>query len=104
MKYYNRELYKNNFFPVVAPDRADTSLWINQDAVISLLDLDKDNSAEYKVNFFGNGLFLFVIEGKVEYKENILDRRDSISVATVEYFEIKAQENSKLLLIEVPLI
>src|ERR1700712_57051 len=54
---------KNNWQLTVSPDAADNALWINQDAVFALADIDAGNSIDYKIKFAGNGVYFFVIDG-----------------------------------------
>ena len=50
----------------------------------------------------GMGLFVFVLEGAVSIGKERLGRRDSAQITDEKEATIKAQEESKALLIEVP--
>jgi hypothetical protein len=51
----------------------------------------------------GNGLYIFVISGAIEISGEILNKRDAIGIEESNSIELKAVENSEILLIEVPL-
>ena len=94
---------KNTFQLVVAPDNTE-ALWINQDAWFSLGDIEKDISQTYSVHKSGHGVYIFVIDGAIEIDGHQLDQRDAIGIEEAEKVNIKAALDSKLLLIEVPMI
>jgi quercetin 2,3-dioxygenase len=94
---------KNNWQVVVSPDEADGGMWINQDARFALTSLEKNSSRLYKNKFSGNGMYLFVIDGSVSIGNTALGKRDAIGIYETDEIDIKAGENSELLLIEIPL-
>jgi hypothetical protein len=65
--------------------------------------LGKDKSIDYSIHTKGNGVYLFLIEGKISVGEEILSKRDGIGIWDTDEFSVTANENSKLLLIEVPM-
>ncbi len=97
------EIPVNDWQVIVSPLKQDDALWINQDARFSLASINKDQSLIYKNAFPGNGMFLVVIEGKVNVGTDELYKRDAIGISGSEQITIKASENSRLLLIEVPM-
>lgn len=104
---YDQKLFEksekiNKIKTVVSPVDKD-ALWINQDAYFSLSSLDKDTSVDYQFKTKGNGLYVFLIEGKIEIAGEILGRRDAIGLEQIESIELKALEKSEVLLIEVPM-
>jgi redox-sensitive bicupin YhaK (pirin superfamily) len=95
---------KNKFQLIVSPDtNAKDHLWIHQDAWFHLFEPDKGIEETYTFKGANNGLYLFLMEGKVQINEQVLNKRDACGIQTTEDVKIKALENSKLLLIEVPL-
>lgn len=93
----------NKIVTIVSPEKNEHTLWINQNAFFSLSDLKKDNSVNYKVNFSGNGVYVFIIEGEANISGNILGRRDAMGIEDAESVDISAIEDSKILIIEVPM-
>ena len=51
----------------------------------------------------GNGVYVFVIKGKVKIGDQILNDRDGFGIWDAESFVLEAEENSEILLMEVPM-
>ncbi len=94
---------RNKFQTVVSPDKENGAMWINQDAFFSLANIDKDISLKYDIKHNGNGAYLFVIEGSVSVSGETLKKRDAIGVEETNSLDIKAMENSEILIIDVPM-
>jgi len=103
-KFFDSEERKNKLQYIVTPEKKDGNLWLNQDAYLSLIDLDKDKSLSYKVHTKGNGVYLFLIGGKISVGNEIISKRDGIGIWETDEFSITANSDSKLLLIEVPMM
>jgi redox-sensitive bicupin YhaK (pirin superfamily) len=90
---------------MVTPDnkQEENALWIHQDAYISTINIKKESEFDYQVRIAGNGVFVFVIEGKTVVDGNSLSARDAMGVSETESFQIKAIDNSKVLFIEIPM-
>jgi quercetin 2,3-dioxygenase len=93
----------NSFQLLVAPANTDNTLYINQDAYISIGRFDAGVSCKYTFRKKGNGLFLMVISGTAGVENNILQARDTAEISNVNAIEIKPLGFSELLLIEVPM-
>jgi redox-sensitive bicupin YhaK (pirin superfamily) len=102
-KFFDSEERKNKFQFIVTPEKKNGNLWLNQDAYLSLTDLEKDKSLNYNIHTKGNGVYLFLIEGKITIDNESLSRRDGIGIWETDEFSITANENSKVLLIEIPM-
>ncbi|MDZ4711677.1 MAG: pirin family protein [bacterium] len=100
---FSAEEMKNSFKTVVSPDEADKALWINQDSVFALTNIEKGKSVKYDIKFKGNGMYLFVIEGSVKIDGDVLSARDAMGIEDADGIEVTAEENSKVLLIELPM-
>lgn len=98
----NQENRKNKLDTFISPTEK-TPLTINQDAFLSLADLDKDIELEYKVNMEGNGVYIFLIEGQVETEGHLLARRDAVGITDAQNIKLTAKENSEIMFIEVPM-
>jgi redox-sensitive bicupin YhaK (pirin superfamily) len=48
-------------------------------------------------------LYIFVLNGSIEADGSKLDKKDAIALEELESIDVKANENSELLLIEVPM-
>lgn len=103
-KFFDPEERKNKLQYIVTPEKKENNLWLNQDAYLSLLDLEKNKSLDYKIHTKGNGVYLFLIEGKISVGDESLSRRDGIGIWETDEFSITANSDSKILLIEVPMM
>jgi hypothetical protein len=103
-KQFSREQRHNRFLTVVAPDKENESLWINQDAWLSLADLESDLSCDYRLHDNANGLYIFLISGRVKIDNEILEKRDAIGITESGNISIRALQSSQLLAIEVPVL
>lgn len=102
-KKFDPEDRKNKFQLLVSPGKENGSLWINQNAFFSLADFDKDMNVQYKLRSKGNGVYIFVIEGKVELDGEKLNRRDAAGIENESEINFKTLEKSEILVIEVPM-
>lgn len=64
--------------------------------------MDKNFVTEYNLKNKENGVYAFVIEGEVSINGEKLNRRDGLGITEIDKMQIKADENSELLLMEVP--
>ncbi len=100
---FEAEERKNAWQILVSPHARTGGLWINQQAVLSRIDLEKGKTVAYANHIRGNGVYLFVIEGSVEAGGQRLSRRDAVGLCNVESFEVKALANADVLAIEIPM-
>jgi len=92
----------NKWQEVVAPDNTN-ALWINQQAWFSLSNLQKDQSLSYQLHKEGSGVYLFLINGSIQIGETILEARDGIGIEATSSFNIVANEDAEILVMEVPM-
>ena len=100
---YDLEKANNSFLTLVSPREGENVMWINQDAFFSLGTFDSGTRAYYNIQHPGNGAYVFVIDGKAELDSTQLNTRDAMGVYDTETLEFKFSENSRLLIIEVPM-
>ena len=93
----------NSFYPIVTPNQNGPGMWIHQDAWFHLGEFDKETRINYNINKKGNGVYVFLIEGSVQIDGESLEKRDALGIWDTEKFELLANQNSRVLLIEVPL-
>lgn len=93
----------NKFYQVLSPNKEDQGVWLNQDAWFHIGKFAKGNSDEYKIKKEGNGVYAFVLEGEVEINNEKLSHRDGFGIWDTESFKLKALENARVLLMEVPM-
>lgn len=97
-------LKKNEITEIVSPYPGDgKGLWIYQQAWFSIGELEKNTLQGYKLKSPNSlGVYAFIIEGKATVAGQELDKRDGLGIYDTESFEIKANEHTRILLIEVP--
>ena len=93
----------NSFYMVLSPHPEDNVMWIHQDAWFHLGDFDKVTSIDYELKREGNGVYIFVIEGSFNVSNQKLNKRDALGVWNTDIISFKAQPNSRVLLVEVPM-
>lgn len=93
----------NKLTTIVSPLGEDQGVNINQEAWFSLGQLDKDTTLTYRINKENNGVYVFLLEGDVTINDIILNRRDGLGINKENQLTITANNQSELLLMEVPL-
>ena len=93
----------NEFKQILSPNIKDEGVWIYQNAWFHLGKFDSETKTNYIFKDETNGLYIFVIEGDAEINNQKLEKRDAIGVWETNKIEILASENSKILLLEVPM-
>lgn len=89
---------------VVAPLGEQTdALQINQDAWFSLGKFEKGTSISYLKKRAGNGLYIFVIEGRIELEGETLSRRDAMGIEGTDTIELTASDHAYVLVMDVPM-
>jgi len=100
---FPEEAKHNKLLTVISPAGSnDGGVQIHQDAWFSLGKLDKGISLKYELKKKGNGVYAFVIEGKISVNGKQLHRRDGMGITESDELEIKADDNTEILLMEVP--
>ena len=94
----------NKLQQIVSPNIDDEGVTINQDAWFYITDLDASKELNYNLKDHKNGVYAFVLEGSVFISNEKLNTRDGLGITDSEALNIKAETNTKLLLMEVPMI
>ncbi|WP_425075540.1 pirin family protein [Psychroserpens sp. S379A] len=104
-RQFSNEEKKNQLQTVVAPKNKleGNALPMSQQAYIYRTNLDSKKAIDLKVKSAKNGFYIFVVEGEVEVKNITLSRRDALGVYETESIKINANQNSELIIIEVPM-
>lgn len=104
-KKFDLQAHKNSFVPVVSPgDKNDgNALWIHQQAYMHLGVFDEGEQVTYRVNIAENGVYLFLIEGKLEINGEAVNERDAYGAIELDSMDIAVKAPSKILIIEVPM-
>ena len=93
----------NTLYPIITPNSEGATLWIHQDAWFHLGDFNQETTVSYTLNKEGNGVYVFIIEGAAEIEGQRLQKRDALGVWETNSISIIAKENTRILIIEVPM-
>lgn len=94
---------KNSFYQILSPNKEDQGVWIHQDAWFSMGEFDDEKVEHYSLHNSENGVYLFVLDGKVEINGEVLNKRDGMGIWETDQIELKAITAAKVLLMEVPM-
>jgi redox-sensitive bicupin YhaK (pirin superfamily) len=103
-KVINKELVTNRLGQIVSPNEGEDGVWIHQQAWFYLGGFDDNQKIDYAINKSNNGIYIFLIEGKATVDGHKMDKRDALAVADAETISIDLNKNTKILVIEVPMI
>jgi len=93
----------NKLITAVSGDEKKSALYIHQNAEIDLGIFKKDNAVKRKVSFSGNGLYIFVTEGKIDVDGEVVNKKDAVGLTGITEIKIEALKDSKFIIVEVPL-
>lgn len=106
-KYFDISSPANTFHQIIKPiDMEGDGIGIHQEAWFQRAVLEKGKKIDYNLKNSKNGIYLFVISGKISIGNGIeLQSRDSVGLWDIEQkVEILATEDSDILLMELPMI
>ncbi len=92
---------KNKIVTFVGPQKGTEMLWINQMAWLSIVKIEAGEKVRYDLNELENGVYLFVVNGKMEVLGEILKKRDALGVTQIDSVEVNGIEEGMILIIEV---
>ena len=99
----NVEDRHNKFQQIISPNENDEGMFIHQNAWLHLGKFDKGFSTEYNIKAKGNGVYAFILNGDVSINGQQLNKRDGFGIWDLEKISLKADNDSEILLIEVPM-
>lgn len=94
---------KNQFIQILSPNQDDAGVWIYQNAWFNWINFDAGHTDTYKLNDTKNGVYAFVIKGDASINGESLNERDGFGIWNADSFEIKADSDAQVLLMEVPM-
>jgi redox-sensitive bicupin YhaK (pirin superfamily) len=95
----------NRIQQILSPLPDDEGVWIHQDAWFHMGRFDEDATVTYNLKKEGNGVYVFVLEGRFEIADQLLEHRDGMGISESDNFTIKAlSANAEILLMEVPMM
>ncbi|WLP95510.1 pirin family protein [Psychrobacter sp. M13] len=97
------EMKPNEFSQVLSPNPDDAGVWIHQDAWFHMGHFDKGITHSYDLKDTRNGVYVLVLEGSVTINGNVLATRDGLGIWDTKSFTMDADEDARVLLMEVPM-
>ena len=93
----------NKLYQILSPNKEDQGVWIHQEAWFHLGNYNKETEEKYILNNKNNGIYFFVISGKINIDGQILNQRDGMGIWDIDSINFSANKNSRLLLMELPI-
>lgn len=96
-------LQSNTLNQILSPYPHDEGVWIHQDAWFHIGEFTNETEITYTLKNPENGIYAIVIEGNFTIENQILNTRDGFGIWNTKSIKIQTTNNSKLLIMEVPL-
>ena len=99
-------LTDNTFTTIVKPkqEALKDDIWIHQQAYISIGNFSNETQTNYSMQQNQNGVYIMVIEGSIVVADQTLQHRDAIGLWNTNSVDMTITKNSKVLIVEVPMI
>jgi len=99
-------LTDNAFTTIVKPkqEALKDDIWIHQQAYISIGNFSDQTQTNYSMQQSQNGVYIMVIEGSIVLADQTLQHRDAIGLWNTNSIDMTITKNSKVLVVEVPMI
>ena len=94
---------QNNLLQIVSPNPDDEGTWIHQNAWFFMGQFEKEQELQYRLKKNGNGVYIFVVDGEIEIDNVKMSKRDGIGIWDTESLTLQIAENSKILLMDIPM-
>jgi redox-sensitive bicupin YhaK (pirin superfamily) len=100
----NIEDRNNKLQQILSPSPADEGVWIHQNAWFHMGKFDNEQTENYTLRNKENGIYIFLLEGRLSINGQELERRDGLGIKKTEVINlISLENNTEVLLMEVPL-
>ena len=97
------ELIENKLVQLVSPYKEDEGSWIHQNAWFNLGKFTAGKQLAYSLHDQSNGIFVFIIKGKVKINDTNIETRDAMGISNQRITDIECIDDSEILIIEVPM-
>lgn len=102
-KHFDPSAHFNNIKTYVGPKSEGYSLWIHQNAYISRGRFVPGVPGRYGLRKPGNGIYVFLLEGKIKIDNQILEPKDALGITGADEIQIESQQESEFIIIEIPM-
>jgi hypothetical protein len=94
---------ENEFYQILSPNPDDEGVWIYQQAWFHLGRFTESKTVDYQLKNKKNGVYVFVIEGKATVAGQELGKRDGLGISEASSISFDVENETQLLLMEVPM-
>lgn len=94
---------ENGWLPVLSPEGEEKILRINQDAWIFIGKAHAGNKLTYELHDENNGVYIMMLDGSATIADVEVFKGDGIGIVDIQICEITANEDLRVMLIEVPM-
>ena len=101
-KNFNADSWKNCLLPVASGQRIDNVVTFHTDATIYRCNLASGKTVNHKTHQ-GRGIFIYLINGEITANDKTVNAQDQARINGVNSLMLCAQEDSELILIDVPM-
>lgn len=88
---------------ILSPNPDDAGVWIHQEAWFHLGNIAAGQSETYRLKRRGNGIYVFILNGKVKVDGQELESRDGYGVWETSEIRLEASADARVLLMDVPM-
>jgi redox-sensitive bicupin YhaK (pirin superfamily) len=99
----NEEDRHNKLQTIVTPGEAEGVAWIHQQAWFYLGKFDAGKETTLALRRKGNGIYVFVLSGKVAVNGQPLETRDGYGLWNTDEIQIQTETEAEFLIMEVPM-
>jgi len=94
---------KNKLQQILSPNADDEGVWIHQDAWFSMGNFDAGHTMDYAIKRKENGVYVFVLKGSITVNDQLLNERDGFGIWETDSISLKAESDTEVLLMDVPM-
>jgi quercetin 2,3-dioxygenase len=98
------KIVKNTINKLISPHNEGGEAWIYQQAWFYYGEFSAEHNEIYHLHDKNSGVYSFVIDGSFNINGNIVKKRDGLGIWETSEISITSNSDSKLLIIEVPMI
>lgn len=102
-RFFPEEKRKNKLQVIVSNEEGTEHCWINQNAKLSLGYFESGKKLDYHFNPTNKAVFVFNIDNALKVNGVALQHRDGIGIWDTDTIDILCTEESRFLIIEVPI-